>query len=46
MNQARGNRDAALGWARKLVELAPQDPQARALLESLSGAPGPTPAAP
>jgi len=46
MNQARGNRDAALGWARKLVELAPQDPQARALLASLEGGPGPTPATP
>jgi hypothetical protein len=46
MNQERGDRDAARGWAQKLVELAPQDPQARALLESLGGAPGPSPAAP
>ena len=41
MNRDRGDRDAARGWARKLVELAPQDPQARALLESLGGPPAP-----
>jgi tetratricopeptide (TPR) repeat protein len=46
MNQGRGDRDTALGWARKLVELTPQDPQARALLASLEGAPLPPPAAP
>ena len=37
MSRDRGDRDAALAWARKLVELAPQNPQARALLESLGG---------
>ena len=37
MSQERGDREAARGWAQKLVDLAPQNPQARALLESLSG---------
>ncbi len=37
MNRDRGDRDAARGWAQKLVDLAPQDPQARALLDSLGG---------
>jgi Flp pilus assembly protein TadD len=40
LNQKRGDRDAALGWARKLVELAPENAQARALLESIDGAGG------
>lgn len=39
MNDESGNGDAALGWARKLVELAPNDPQARRLYESLGGEP-------
>ncbi len=46
ISKERGDLAAARKWARVLVELAPQDPQARALLESLSGAPGPPPATP
>ena len=45
MNQERGDRAAATKWARNLVELAPENPQARALLESLEAAPDAEPAA-
>jgi predicted CXXCH cytochrome family protein len=46
LSQEHGDRDAARGWAQKLVDLAPQDARARALLESLSGAPRPSPPSP
>jgi predicted Zn-dependent protease len=46
MNDESGNADAALAWARKLVELAPHDPQALELFESLGGAPAPSQPAP
>jgi Flp pilus assembly protein TadD len=35
MERDRGKLDAALSYARKLVELAPDDPQAQALLREL-----------
>ncbi len=34
-----GDRNAARGWARKLVELSPDDPTARRLLDSLDAKP-------
>jgi Flp pilus assembly protein TadD len=34
-----GDRQGAIGWARKLVELSPGDAQARRLLESLQRQP-------
>ena len=36
MERDRGKRDAARGYARKLDEISPDDPQARALLKELS----------
>jgi Flp pilus assembly protein TadD len=41
-NAKAGDRAAAIGWARKLLELDPQDSEARKLLEGLTspGAPG------
>jgi Flp pilus assembly protein TadD len=30
-----GNRNAAIAWARKLVEMSPGDPEARRLLQTL-----------
>jgi len=37
VNRDAGNRETALGYARKLSELNPDDPQAAALLSELSG---------
>jgi Flp pilus assembly protein TadD len=34
-----GDREAALGWARALVRMAPDDEQARRLLQSLEAKP-------
>ena len=45
LNEKGGDREAAIGWARKLVELAPGNPQAQALLDSLSAAPASEPEA-
>ena len=36
MERDRGGREAAAGYARKLAELTPDDPQAQALLRELS----------
>jgi Flp pilus assembly protein TadD len=36
MERDRGNREAALAYARKLANAAPDDPEAQALLQALS----------
>ena len=36
-NRDRGNRDAAINWAQRLVALDPNDPNAAALLRSVRG---------
>jgi Flp pilus assembly protein TadD len=38
MSRDAGDRQGAIGYARELVRIAPNDPQAKALLQSLGGA--------